>query len=40
MDWKAALIAIGSALALLRFKRTVIEVIAAAGLVGLLLAHV
>ncbi|HYQ39504.1 MAG TPA: chromate efflux transporter [Pseudomonas sp.] len=36
-DWGAALITLGAAIALLRFKRNVIQVIAACGLVGLLL---
>jgi chromate transporter len=37
LDWIAALIAIGAAVALLRFKRNVIHVIAACALFGLLL---
>jgi chromate transporter len=35
-DWPSALIALGAAVALLRFKRGVIEVIGACALVGLL----
>ena len=36
-DWPSALLALAAAVALLRFKRTVIEVIAASALCGLAL---
>ena len=40
LDWRAALIGAGAALLLFRFKRSVIEVLAAAALAGLVLAQV
>jgi chromate transporter len=36
-DWVSALIALAAAVALLRYRRTVIEVIVACGLLGLIL---
>ena len=36
-DWMSALIALGAAVALFRFKRSVIQVIAACAVVGLIL---
>nr|AMK59289.1 TnOtChr-like ChrA chromate transporter [uncultured bacterium UPO50] len=39
-DWLSALIALGAAVALLRFKRQVIHVIAACALLGLILKTV
>jgi chromate transporter len=39
LNWRAALIAVGAALLLFRFKRGVIEVLGAASLAGLLLSQ-